>query len=83
MTAPTKTVAPQAHPTSVEAPALLDEARPATVRAQREQELPASADRVRRWSDADEKHMVYGLLGFLLLGLYAAAGVAWGMWLTA
>ena len=36
----------------------------------------------RRCSDPDEKLMLWGLLGFFLLGLYAAVFVALGMWLT-
>jgi hypothetical protein len=36
----------------------------------------------RRWNDPDEKLMLWGALFFLGLGLYAAAFVAFGMWLT-
>jgi len=36
----------------------------------------------RRWSDPDERLVLWGLLGFLLLGLYAAVCVAIGMWMT-
>jgi len=36
----------------------------------------------RRWNDPDEKIMLWGALFFFGLGLYAAAFVAFGMWLT-
>ncbi len=36
----------------------------------------------RRWSDPDEKFMLWGMVGFFALGLYAAIFVAFGMWLT-
>lgn len=36
----------------------------------------------RRWNDPEEKLMLWGVLFFLGLGLYAAAFVAFGMWLT-
>lgn len=36
----------------------------------------------RRWNDPEEKLMLWGVLFFLGLGLYAGAFVAFGMWLT-
>lgn len=36
----------------------------------------------RRWNDPDEKMMLWGALFFFGLGLYAAAFVVFGMWLT-
>lgn len=36
----------------------------------------------RRWNDPDEKLMLWGAVCFLGLGLYAAAFILFGMWLT-
>lgn len=36
----------------------------------------------RRWNDPDEKLMLWGLLFFFGLGLYAVAFILFGMWLT-
>jgi len=36
----------------------------------------------RRWTDPDEKLALWFVLGFFLLGLYAAAFVTFGIWLT-
>lgn len=43
---------------------------------------PSATPERRRWSDPDEKLMLWGMLGFLGLGVYAAVFVAFGMWLT-
>ena len=43
---------------------------------------PTARRRASRGHDPDEKLMLWGLLGFFGLGLYAALMVAFGMWLT-
>lgn len=78
--------------------ALLERQRPQTVPddserhsshpapPRRQDAVPPHADgrpiRPRRHIDADEKLMLWGLLFFFGLGLYAAAFVGIGVWLT-
>jgi hypothetical protein len=53
-------------------------------RAQHVGETPVEPARhePRRWNGPDKKLMLWGMLFFLLLGVYAAVFVAFGVWLT-
>lgn len=56
--------------------------------AEQRDEAPVPSDQrreasgPRRWNDPEEKLMLWGLLFFFGLGLYAAAFIVFGMWLT-